>query len=88
MAEKNDYLELKFGLEILAIDDKIPIEHHEALTNCETNKDGDVVMDVSNYSEDSIEAIQEEIELNIEKLDKNNLLIKGDFGKGPDTAPY
>lgn len=84
----SDYKTLKFGLEVLAIDNKIPIEHHEVLKNCETNEEGDVLMDVSNYNSESIEAIKAEIDLDIREKDENTLLIKGNFYSGPDVAPY
>jgi len=52
-------------LEKLSIDDRIPIEHYEALKNCETNEEGDVLMDVSGYREDAIRATVECIDLRI-----------------------
>ena len=85
---KGDYTELKFGLENLAINDRIPIEHYEVLKNCRTNEEGDVLMDVSTYTEDAVQAIMEHIELEVIRQDEDTLLIEGDFGGDPDRAPY
>ena len=74
-----DYKTLKSGLEGLAMKDKIPIEHDRVLKNCETNSDGDVEMDVSEYDRKHIESIKNEIDLIIVRKDEDTLLVKGDF---------
>jgi hypothetical protein len=72
-------------LEKLATDDRIPIEHYAALQNCETNEEGGVLMDVSDYREDAIRATVECIDLRIVRQGEGTLLIQGEFGDGPDT---
>lgn len=83
-----DYIELKFGLESLAINDKIPIHHSKVLKNCTTDDKNNVIMDISEYSDDEISSIIEEIDLIIERKSDDELLIKGYFESGPDIAPY
>jgi uncharacterized protein (DUF39 family) len=85
---ENDYHKLKFGLEGLAIDDKIPIHNSEVLENCKTNEEDDVLMDVSDYNDNQISNIIEGLELKVERKDDNTLIIYGEFYSGPDVAPY
>jgi hypothetical protein len=80
MSPKSDYITLKYGLEGLALDDKIPIKHSRVLKNSTANEDGDVVMDVSDYDEDAVQAIIDGIDLSItERPETDELLIEGDF---------
>jgi hypothetical protein len=74
-----DYKTLKIGLEGLAIEDKIPIEHHEVPKNCESTLDRNIEMDVSDYEEEHIESIMEEIDLEMERKDNDTIIVKGDF---------
>lgn len=52
------------------------------------NDDNNVVMDVSDYSSKSIQAIINNIDLKIYNFNENTLIIEGDFGLGPDISPY